>query len=297
MSGALRKFLCRIRLRSVLLSLSVVFLGFLLLWINIPPPTPKYAISDRVFRDITKLIASDGLATLPELGDENTLDSRVHATYLIAVMTEEGRKKELGRLLSVKALRAYATDNNKPDQYRLEAYYAMQVIDDSENGIAFARSVMARQPRTIETLSQLHQYLSVAAAAIRLDPSIYRPALRLRNMQIDNGELLAIVMKYVPLGYMFSNFRGKDSVLFPALRSELTKWTDSPSVAKFLVGMISLSGTPYSVSYNTKAEIAKGFIGCRTSNVMISTTGEKSADCSLTNTYYFFYMNGFGYGI
>ncbi|MDO5092203.1 MAG: hypothetical protein Q4D79_02095 [Propionibacteriaceae bacterium] len=89
-------------------------------------------VSQELLSDLSNQISEGGLAEFPELGAENTDESRIQASFIVAQMAEP-RVGDLQNQLSKDRIYEYATGADNPTVTRLLAFGTLHYLGDSRS--------------------------------------------------------------------------------------------------------------------------------------------------------------------
>lgn len=234
---------------------------------------------------VAKLVNTDGLVEFPELGDRNTAESRVNATFLTAQMVSP-KSASVVNDKTTDSLHSYGIDAKNPVETRLKAFAALKLLNDFrwKESASLIASIKSMTPKTV-SYDTLPNYLALAEPLNLLDDSFSKAKL-IRFDATQNEQTERLAASALTLSYLFDN---KEQIIeyFSAIKPKLCNWADGNSqhVQQILISANALLGTKDARCIIEEKEFIKSYTGCENSSLVRLNKEEKSG-CSLMLTYY-----------
>lgn len=235
-----------------------------------------------VFRS---LIASDGLFKLPELGDKNTLESRIDATFMVSQIARNSYYV-VATEKTKDSLYAYAQNKQNSLASRLKAYVALSNFKDKrwKEWQELAKIIDNSIPSEVSK-NDVAGYLSVAEHLALLDEN-FKPRTKLIPFDPSTSEQSErLATSAIILNYLFTN--GDElNKHFSNLLPKMCRWAsgDATYTQQTLLAANALIGSDKSTCINFN--YIKNLYGCKDSPNLLSINGNRSSTCSLVLTYY-----------
>lgn len=236
-------------------------------------------------QDLRALAAPDGLFNLPELGEMNTPESRIDATFMVSLMARDSSYR-MATAATNESLYAYARDDRNSLSSRLKAYVALRSFDDHrwEEWHSLAPSIDAAFPPSVSD-GDVASYIDIAEPAALLDDN-FRPRTRLVPFDATaNEQSERLAVSAIALRHLFAN-SAEINGFFTHLEPTLCQWASGNATysQQTLFAANALIGTDNYTCINNR--YIESLYGCKDSSQLLSVDGKASSDCSLALTFF-----------